>query len=185
MDVIVENNVDSTKIYRIALSLELIGSLKVSDMLPLEKKNVEMFMADILEANNDLRKSNPLRSINVWGAAVSKTDFSFGNLSFNLYAPGSEVFDGENRAYLHPELVCSILHDIFGIIVVFKASVKLTDGSVLLNIPSNVTNSLNSISQPDSILGCVALDISFLHTEEEVKYIAKALRFICEKGEEF
>lgn len=35
------------------------------------------------------------------------------------------------------------------------------------------------------MLGCLAIDISYLHKEEEIKYLAQALRMICEKGEEF
>lgn len=75
-------------------------------MRDLEKKNVDLFLKEIASANKDLRKLSVLRNINIWGVINDKTEFSQGNLHFNLYLPGSEVFDNENKSYLHPDLVC-------------------------------------------------------------------------------
>lgn len=37
----------------------------------------------------------------------------------------------------------------------------------------------------DAVVGCLSVEISFLHSIEEVMYVAKALRMLAEKGEEF
>ena len=98
----IEENSDVTKLYRVALSLELLSNLGPDKLAATEQKNVSIFMSEIVGANDELRKNSPIRSINIWGAAASKSEFTCGNLNLNLYAPGSETFDGENRAYLHP-----------------------------------------------------------------------------------
>lgn len=36
----------------------------------------------------------------------------------------------------------------------------------------------------DELAGCLEIDLSFIHTKEEVLYIAKSIKLIAEKGEE-
>ena len=58
-------------------------------------------------------------------------------MNINLYVPNSEVFDPENKPYLHPRLVCQILHDLFGIIAIPVTHVYLN------------TNLMNEKGKPD------------------------------------
>lgn len=99
--------------------------------------------------------------------------------------PGSEVYDSDNKSYLHPDLVCQILHDLFGITVLMKRDITLSGDIVVLNLPKNVLSQVEKLAVSENIVGCIALDISFLHKEDEIKYIAQSLKLLCEKGDEF
>ncbi|EAR92518.2 hypothetical protein TTHERM_00088140 (macronuclear) [Tetrahymena thermophila SB210] len=184
LDSLTENN-DPTKLYRVALSLQLLENITFEKIRDLEKKNIDLLLKEVASANKALRKLSVLRYINIWGVVSEKSEFSYGNIHLNIYVPGSEIFDNENKSYLHPDLVCQILHDIFGIQATMKRNVNLTDNIVMLNIPKNIASQLNSIGSSESMLGCISLDISFLHKEDEIKYITQALQLICEKGDEF
>lgn len=82
---------------------ETLGLEKIAET---EAENVKVFLEEIAVSNKELKKMNLLRNINVWGDSPDQqSEMKFGSLFLNIYVPGGERFDAQNKSYIHPELV--------------------------------------------------------------------------------
>ena len=95
----------------------------------------------------------------------------------NLLHDESEIFDELGRPYVHPILSTQLLHDLYGICCTYRTNYQLLNGLKVVNIPENVECSAFGVGE--IVQYEIILDVFFTLMNEEIEYVAQALKSIC------
>jgi hypothetical protein len=150
-----------------ALVLDLKEKIGVSQIAKIEKRNMDLFFSRLRESSDIhfLGNTDPSKRVSI--------------ISFNI-RHGDRV--------LHPKFVTKLMNDLFGIQSRAGCSCAGPYGHILLNIDDEKSQQYREIIARGLIglkPGWVRVNLHYVFTEDDIRYLTRAIGFIAEKGHLF